>query len=218
MYRYDTYRTTPECEKRLPESKAWWSQSNIAYKPIVRPSGVDEELIWRCLNTGRSIIISGKAGAGKSNLLGRFVANLEGTSISYALCAPTGIAAFNIGGETIHRRLGLGLAQDDPVSLFKQIKNRVKYAKTWKFLTGTNVLIIDEISMLHPDLFNKLDYLFRKARECELPFGGVILIVVCECCTAVSGEYQVSCSGRRLYPARTHRAPRSRGCVVVRVC
>lgn len=143
------------------------------------PIGIDEHLLWCLHGQGKHIIVSGKAGSGKSHLLQRFVRTANSKHIRYALCAPTGIAAFNIGGETLHRRLGLGLAAGDPVSLFDQIsKKKSNYRKTWKFLLKTDLLIIDEISMVHPDLFVKLDFLFKKARRSTRSFGGIMLLMV----------------------------------------
>jgi hypothetical protein len=178
---FENYAADPTCEAALPPRDTWYT--NARFRPesneVCQTMHVDEALIWRALNAGCHIIISGKAGAGKSNLLQRFVGHLKTAGVKFELTAPTGIAAFNIGGETIHRRLGLGLAADDAVKLFQMIsKNPRKYMKTWKFLTNTDILIIDEISMVHADFFNKLEYLFRKARKNEQPFGGLRLMVV----------------------------------------
>jgi ATP-dependent DNA helicase PIF1 len=177
---YDTYHAEPQCEAKLHPREKWWFGAKYCPSESLRTQmKVDEELMWRILNSQRHILISGKAGAGKSHLLKRFVATCEATMLPYALCAPTGIAAFNIGGETLHRRLGLGLANDDPVTLFRSIcAQRKKYARTWKFLTSTEILIIDEISMVHAEFFEKIEYLFRKARNSAEPFGGVTVIMV----------------------------------------
>lgn len=170
---YDKYETSQENENRLSTLTRFSDFQPMSLHNI----HVDELLIWRSINSGKNVLISGKAGAGKSNLLSRFVSNLG--NIPYALCAPTGIAAYNIGGETLHRKLSLGLAEDSPTHLFDMIKkNQRKYARTWKFLTTNKILIIDEYSMVSPDFFNKLDYLFRKARDCNQPFGGICMILV----------------------------------------
>ena len=178
---YKDYHTSEENERQLRPRHNWWRSSKYKPNDVSKCStmDVDEQLIWRILNSERHILISGKAGSGKSHLLERFVANLEGTTHSFAICAPTGIAAYNVGGETLHRRLGLGLAKDDRVSLFNMVKkNQRKYARTWKFLTTVDILIIDEISMVNPELFTTLDYLFRQARNSTKTFGGVRLICV----------------------------------------
>lgn len=178
---YDEYRTTPACEKKIPPAPQWWLGAE--FRPhdtsVCSQMKVDEQLMWRCLNSGRHLLLSGQAGAGKSNLLSRFVSNLEKANVNFALCAPTGIAAYNVNGETLHRKLGLGLAQDDPVTLFKMIsKNKQKYGRTWKFLSTTQILVVDEYSMVAPEFFSKLDYLFRKVRNNNEAVGGLRLIMV----------------------------------------
>lgn len=166
---FDSYTTHYE-DSLPPPNGEWFHEAK--YRPnnddICAQMKVDEELIWRNLNAGRHVIVSGQAGAGKSHLLQRFMDSCEYSNLNVALTAPTGIAAFNVGGETIHARLGLGLAKEDPVTLFNTIKKSQRYhAKTWKFLLETDILVIDEVSMVDPDLFLKLEYLFRKARAKE---------------------------------------------------
>jgi ATP-dependent DNA helicase PIF1 len=183
----DEYRSTEEDENFLACDN-WWENAMI--KPdndnISRSLSVDEELIWRCINgkTDRNgptqILISGGGGAGKSNLLARFREHFPShpTLNSLIVTAPTGVAALNIDGETIHRALGLGIADETGPHYFKEMsKNRFRYKKTWNFLLNTRVLIIDEVSMINPSMFEMLDYLFRSARGNSLPFGGVILIM-----------------------------------------
>jgi len=180
---FDEYEVIADFERQIPKADTWWKECKATFLPKdikeCAKMQVDETLLWRALNSGRNVIISGRAGSGKSNLLTRFVQHAADGPFSYALTGPTGIAAYNINGETLHRALSLGLAQEDPVTLFRNIvSNKKKYAKTWKFLTNTKLLIIDEISMVHADLFAKLDYLFRKASECCEPFGNCRLLVV----------------------------------------
>lgn len=176
----------------LPENQIKKSKKHIetynVYQDRIEPSielvpepfmELDEALMWNLFTAKKHILISGKAGSGKSHLLQRFVKTAESKHIQFALCGPLGVSAFNIGGETIHRRLGLGLALEDPVTLFKMIlANKKKYMGTWNFLRKTKLFIIDEISMVHSDFFMKIDYLFKQAlkkREC---FGGIQLIMV----------------------------------------
>lgn len=141
----------------------------------------DEKLVWQSFNARRSVLLSGRAGSGKSHLLMRIVKHCERVhyDLNLALCAPTGVAAYNIGGETLHRKLGLGLAHEDAHVLIERVKNnRGRYMKAWRFLRETHILVIDEISMVHPELFCKLELLFRLARETTRPFGGVLLLMV----------------------------------------
>ena len=144
----------------------------------------DVQLIWRSINVGRSVHISGQAGSGKSEVLMQFLRGChaqEGKQkFTYALCGSTGIAAVNVGGTTLHSQLSLGLCTGSAKSIWERIDgNRQSYSKTLDFLVNTDLLIIDEISMVAPEFFGKLDYLARKSREAtHLPFGGMLLLVI----------------------------------------
>ncbi len=180
----DEYQSTEEDENFLAPDN-WWETATL--KPdndnVSKSLSVDETLLWRCIN-GKAdrngpnqLLISGGGGSGKSNLLSRFREHFPEFHKLIAT-APTGVAALNIDGETIHRALGLGIADETGPYYFKEMsKNRFRYKKTWKFLLETRVLIIDEVSMIPPPLFEMLDYLFRSARGNSLPFGGVILVM-----------------------------------------
>lgn len=140
----------------------------------------DEGLLWRAIQT-HSVLLSGKAGAGKSTVLKKFIRHSENAKYNVVVTAPTGIASRNINGKTIYHALGLGLAKESAEQLWAKIQSGIKrgfYHTTWSFLTTTNILVIDEISMVKADLFNKLDFLFRKARKCPDPFGGIRLLMV----------------------------------------
>jgi hypothetical protein len=174
-----------EYDKYLPPKENWWSNATFLpndYAHVVTMCE-EEKLIWRSINGLRHVLVSGIAGSGKSYLLKKFIEHSNG-SINTELTAPTGIAAMNIGGKTLHKALGLGLAQETPDILFKNLKQKKRlYQKTWNFLLKTQILVIDEISMLNCTFFHTLDYLFRKAREVEdKPFGGLLLIMFGDFC------------------------------------
>ena len=95
----------------------------------------------------------------------------------------TGISALLFGGVTLHSFLGIGLGQGSAESIVGKLFKRSHFRKRWNEL---EVLIIDEISMLSPDLFDKLEYVARRIRHNEAPFGGIQLIL--------SGDYcQLPC-------------------------
>jgi len=169
-------------EDRLLPRSSWWEHAKYRPREMASILNMDEDesLLWRSINSGYHVLISGQAGSGKSNLLGRFSHNCFKANINLEMGAPTGVAAFNIGGETLHRKLHLGLAAEPARVLWNTIQQKQqKYAPTRRFLTETDILVIDEISMVTPDFFVKLDILFRKARqEYDRPFGGVILVMV----------------------------------------
>lgn len=141
----------------------------------------DEELIWRSLNANRHVLLSGKAGSGKSVLLSQWVRHAKGAAFNFVLTAPTGVAAINVNGQTLHRALGLGLADESASQLWNKIQSKkYLYGKTLKFLTETDVLVIDEVSMVTHELFTKLHTLFTLARGTPVttPFGGCLLVMV----------------------------------------
>lgn len=91
-----------------------------------------------------------------------------------AVTASTGLAACNIGGVTIHSFAGIGLGKENAEFLIKRIKKNPKAKSRWQ---RTSFLIIDEISMVDGDLFDKLEAIARGLRNNGHPFGGIKLVV-----------------------------------------
>lgn len=134
------------------------------------------EVLARLLKK-ESLFISGLPGAGKTTIINRFVELIKNeyeNSYNVAVTASTGIAGALIGGETIHRWAGLGISTDpfNPKEIPYQMKS-----KEW-VIKKTDVLIIDEISMLPAYLFTKLDALLKHFRKSDKPFGGVQLVLI----------------------------------------
>jgi ATP-dependent exoDNAse (exonuclease V) alpha subunit len=128
----------------------------------------DQEEILKLLQTSKTpIFLTGKAGTGKSLLLQYFRQKSEKNIV---VCAPTGVAALNIGGQTIHSLFKI------PPELIRKDSLKVD-RRTAKLLKYVDVVIIDEISMVRPDLMDGIDYILRKARNNTIPFGGVQLIM-----------------------------------------
>ena len=116
------------------------------------------------------IFVTGRAGTGKSTLLNHFVNN---TKKNVAVVAPTGVAAYNVGGQTIHSFFGMprGILGVQP--LHKHLFGRVRDA-----LRSLDVLVIDEISMVSADLMDGMDTMLRSARgKNKGPFGGVQVVM-----------------------------------------
>lgn len=131
----------------------------------------NEEILDRILNTNnRHVFLTGKAGTGKSTLLEKYI---EETNKSIAVLAPTGVAAINIGGETIHSFFGFktDVTEKDAIKLGHQKRNN-------KLFRALEVVIIDEVSMLRADLLDFINLFLQQARESKLPFGGVMIIFV----------------------------------------
>ena len=124
-------------------------------------------------NTGTSIFLTGKAGTGKTTFLHRVV---EKSKKRIVIVAPTGVAAMNAGGVTIHSFFQLPLSPFVPEA---QMHNRYDFNKEKKKIIRTlDLLIIDEISMVRSDLLDAIDSVLRRFRDHTLPFGGVQLLLI----------------------------------------
>ncbi len=119
--------------------------------------------------THSNILILGQAGTGKST----FVQYLKSASTKRIVCAcPTAVSALNIGGQTIH-----SLFQIQPRDFIVPELLKLK-AKPRNILNATDVLVIDEISMVAPDLLDAIDILARSARHNNEPFGGIQVVAI----------------------------------------
>ena len=119
--------------------------------------------------THSNILILGQAGTGKST----FVQFLKTASSKRIVCAcPTAVSALNIGGQTIH-----SLFQIQPRDFIMPELLKLK-AKPRNILNATDVLVIDEISMVAPDLLDAIDILARMARHNNEPFGGIQIVAI----------------------------------------
>ncbi|MBR2033972.1 MAG: AAA family ATPase [Alphaproteobacteria bacterium] len=122
-------------------------------------------------NTSKHLFITGKAGAGKSTLLDYAFKNSEKNMV---IVAPTGVAALNVKGQTIHRFFSF------PINVTpEKIKNFEVTPKVKRIYKQLQTLIIDEVSMLRADIFDCIDEFLRLyGPNSELAFGGVQLVLV----------------------------------------
>lgn len=119
-------------------------------------------------NTRDHIFVTGRAGTGKSTLLEYLSWN---SSHTLAICAPTGVAALNVGGQTIHSlfRLPIGVISDHELDQPPELR---------KLLSAIDTLVIDEVSMVNADLMDAIDRSLRQARgRPHEAFGGVQIIL-----------------------------------------
>ncbi|WP_337002090.1 MULTISPECIES: ATP-dependent DNA helicase [unclassified Microbacterium] len=131
-------------------------------------SDEQQELFRLIEDTGEHVFITGRAGTGKSTLLQHFAWN---TKKQIAICAPTGVAALNVEGQTIHSlfRLPIGLIGDADID---------QNDATRRILNAIETLVIDEISMVNADLMDAIDRSLRQARGRRgEPFGGVQVVM-----------------------------------------
>ncbi|WP_445116072.1 AAA family ATPase [Acinetobacter sp. WZC-1] len=133
-----------------------------------------QETALKLMKTGENIFLTGSAGAGKTYTLNQYIHYLKARKVPVAITASTGIAATHMNGMTIHTWAGIGikdvLSDDD----LKRMKER-KYLK--EHLQNAQVLIIDEISMLHAKQLNLVNQVLKYFKESDQAFGGIQLIV-----------------------------------------
>jgi len=129
---------------------------------------------------GESFFLTGSAGTGKSELLKRLVQYWTSIGHAFELTASTGIAALNINGKTLHSFAWI--RPDETNSTVEAVLQRLNTIKAFKHrikqLKGLQTLVIDEISMVHPDLFAMLSNLLQVIRISTSPFGGLQIICV----------------------------------------
>lgn len=130
--------------------------------------------------TRRSLFLTGKAGTGKSTFL-RYIA--EHTKKKHVVLAPTGIAAINAGGSTLHSFFNLPFRPfipDDQTYSIRNLRNTLKYNKEKiKIIRDLELIIIDEISMVRSDIMDFIDRILRVyCKNMREPFGGKQLLLV----------------------------------------
>jgi ATP-dependent DNA helicase PIF1 len=127
--------------------------------------------------SSKSLFLTGAGGTGKSYVVRKIIEELERNGKDVALTAMTGCATILLGknAKTLHSWAGIGLGKETVSALLAKIKKSSKSKKNWLII---DTLIIDEVSMMSPDLLDKLDYIARNIRKSDTLFGGIQLILV----------------------------------------
>lgn len=135
------------------------------------------QLAWQFIeNTGTHLFLTGKAGTGKTTFLRQLK---EQSPKRMVVVAPTGIAAINAGGVTIHSFFQLPFAPYVPESTFTSAQTFHKFGKEKiNIIRSMDLLVIDEISMVRADLLDAIDAVLRRYRDRHKPFGGVQLLMI----------------------------------------
>jgi ATP-dependent DNA helicase PIF1 len=128
---------------------------------------------------GKNIFLTGLAGSGKSRTVKQLKTALEKKSKNTAITSLTGISANLIGGITLHSYLGIQLGTGSFKRLYDMITKNPKILARWRRL---DVLIIDEVSMLSIELFEKLNKLAKAIRYNKSPFGGIQIVLTGDFC------------------------------------
>jgi ATP-dependent exoDNAse (exonuclease V) alpha subunit len=148
------------------------------FKPKPNPNSTlteGQQQFMKYAKLGHNILLTGQAGTGKSFCLDNYYKwacrNYGANKIHKT--ATTGIAALNIQGRTIYSWAGIGLGSEEAPVLLKNMFFKTK--SKWK---AAEVIILDEVSMLSPELLDKLDWLGQHIRGNDEPFGGIQIILV----------------------------------------
>lgn len=129
------------------------------------------------LKKGGNVFLTGEPGSGKTHTINRFKESLDKRYKHYAVTASTGIAATHINGQTIHSWSGINIKSG---LTSRQIETILSNEYVFARLVNTDVLIIDEVSMLDAQFIDDLDALLRAARDTfdKRPFGGIQIVFV----------------------------------------
>ncbi len=137
---------------------------------IIELSQEQESLFDYIEQSESNVFVTGRAGTGKSTLLSHLTAN---TKKSFAVCAPTGVAALNVGGVTIHSLFTFPLGLLGEVEIARHLSKRTR-----EILRALDMLVIDEVSMVSADLMDAIDRALRIARgKKNIPFGGAQVVM-----------------------------------------
>jgi ATP-dependent DNA helicase PIF1 len=133
---------------------------------------MDQALALEIMGAGESVLLTGPAGSGKTFVLNEFIrrAKREGKHVS--VTATTGLAATHLNGNTIHSWSGIGIYDELPRNFHEGLQKGRR-----ETIQKTDILIIDEISMLHDYRLDMVDDIARKIREVDAPFGGIQVIL-----------------------------------------
>lgn len=130
--------------------------------------------VLEILKLGHNVFLTGPAGSGKTHLLNKYINFLKDNHVEVGITASTGIAATHMGGTTIHSWTGMGIK--DVLSNHDLEELRTKRYLRSRF-ERTQVLIIDEVSMLHHYRLDLVDQICRRMKNIDKPFGGLQVIL-----------------------------------------
>jgi ATP-dependent DNA helicase PIF1 len=156
------------------------SQAKFGRAPTEPDLCPEQQALVDLILSGRNVFYTGSAGTGKSTVLKAFVQELRARNKTVNIIAPTGRAALDINGQTFWTYAGW-----TPLHMKKKLKE-LKEAAHGKFVSArlrkTDVLVIDEISMVENHHFERLNVIMKEARKSEAAFGGVQLVVTGDFC------------------------------------
>lgn len=150
---------------------------------------LDEQVVALVNQTYQNIFLTGKAGTGKTTLLQKIIAQTHKNTV---VVAPTGIAALNAGGVTIHSMFQIPFSSFLPtlsnppiVNGYARFENRHSLRKHLRMnktrreiFQNMELLVVDEVSMLRADVLDTMDFIMQSVRKIKRPFGGVQVLFI----------------------------------------
>lgn len=133
---------------------------------------MNQALALEIMLEGQSVLLTGQAGSGKTFVLNEFIRQAKRNGKTVAVTATTGLAATHLGGNTIHAWSGIGIHDELPNHFFRDLPKGRR-----DIIAKTDVLIIDEISMLHDFRLDMVNEIARTVRKDSRPFGGLQVIL-----------------------------------------
>ena len=133
-----------------------------------------QETVLNILKLGKNVFITGSAGTGKSYLLKQYIKYLKERDIYPTVVAPTGISASHLKGQTIHSFFSLGIRDKIDDGYIEYLLDK-RYLR--KKFSKLKVLIIDEVSMVSPEIFSAMDMILQSFKGSIEPFGGVQVVI-----------------------------------------
>ena len=158
---------------KAPGLKLFFKPPNLLYNQM----DPDQIRAVDLARSGKSFFLTGAGGTGKSYVIRNIVESLRRDGKDTALTAMTGCAALLLGkgAKTLHSWSGIGLGRDTAETLILKLRKSYKSKKNW---LSVDTLIIDEVSMMTPDLLDKLEIIARGIRRNTKTFGGLQIILV----------------------------------------
>jgi ATP-dependent DNA helicase PIF1 len=125
---------------------------------------------------GKNLLMIGQAGVGKSKNIKVFedYTKTHFKNKQFYITASTGISAYNIGGITIHSFLGIGTGKGNLTSLYNKVRRKKDIVHR---IIATDIIVLDEASMISAELFEKINFILKRLRKSNEPFGGIQMIL-----------------------------------------
>lgn len=133
---------------------------------------MEQGLALEVMLDGQSVLLTGPAGSGKTYTLNEFIRRAKKSGKHVSVTATTGLAATHLNGSTIHSWSGMGIHDELPAKFFDHLSKARR-----ETIQKTDVLVIDEISMLHDYRLDMVNEIAKKVRENDAPFGGIQVIL-----------------------------------------